>query len=219
MTEIYIIRHAESAGNSEGKLCGHINVDISEEGAKQLEYLAERFKNIKIDKIFTSPLLRAKKTAEAVNKHHGLEITEDDGLIELYCGILDGMKWTQIKSDYPEHYRIWREEPYNFAPPEGESQQHLCDRFCDAVLRLGRENDGKAIALSTHGGALRTFICRLGGQPLTELAAVPIVENTGVLHVRYEDGALTLIDGPDASHLPEELCTVGRQAEYAVKKK
>ena len=219
MTEIYIVRHAESAGNSEGRLCGHVDVDISEEGALQLEYLKKRFADINMDVIYTSPLLRARKTAEAVKGDHNVEIIPDDGLIELCCGVLDGMKWTQIKSDYAEYYRIWKEEPYNFAPPEGESQREMSVRFRDAIVRIADANDGPTIVLTTHGGALRCLLCRLMGLPIEELGSVPIFENTGVMKVKDEYGSLTLVNEPDADHLPESLRTVGRQAEYAVKKK
>ena len=217
-TVLYIVRHAESAGNSGGMLCGHVNVDISAEGEKQLEYLAKRFKDIHFDAIYTSPLLRARKTAAAVNKYHGLEIVPDEGIIELCCGVLDGMLWTKIKSDYPEQYRIWREEAYNFDPPEGESFRHLYDRIWDSAMRLGRAHDGQTVVLSTHGGAMRCLLCRLEGKPVEELGSIGIIENTGFIRVIYDNGKLSLDAGPDASHLPEELCTVGRQAEYRAAK-
>ena len=217
MTTLYIIRHAESEGNSDRRLCGHVDVDISEEGAKQLTYLSERFKNIHLDAVYTSPLIRARKTAAAINKYHGLEVIPHEGLIELCCGVLDGMKWSQIKAEYPEFYEQWQNEPYNFTPPEGETQRHLFERIWNTMLEFGASHEGKTVALSTHGGALRCFLCRLNGWPIEDIRRVGIVENTGVIKVTYDNSVLTLAEAPDASHLPEHLCTVGRQAEYRAK--
>lgn len=61
MVTAYLVRHAEAQGNIEEFFQGHINTDVSEKGAKQLEMLAERFRDISFDAIYSSPLLRAKK--------------------------------------------------------------------------------------------------------------------------------------------------------------
>ncbi len=217
MTTVYIIRHAESLGNSEGKLCGHYNIGLSKAGEKQLTCLAERFRYYHLDAIYTSPLYRAVKTAEALDLYGGPGITPDSELIELYCGDLDGKTWTQIRTDYPKHYRQWVEEPHNFVPQNGESMRHLYDRIWSAVSRIALKNDGKTIAITTHGGAIRCMLCRLLERPITDLADMPIVENTAVTKLVLDDGKFTLVEGPEANHLPAELCTVAKMKEYSKK--
>ena len=92
MTKIYLFRHCEAEGNHRRVFQGHINTDVTELGAKQLDVLAERFRDIHIDKIYSSPLLRAMKTAEAAARYHDLEVIPYDNLIELNGGVLEDQR-------------------------------------------------------------------------------------------------------------------------------
>ena len=83
MTEIYMVRHCEAIGNVKRLFQGSSDFDISETGEKQLEYLKTRFKDIPIDKVYTSPLIRAKKTALAVIGDRDLKPIDEKGLIDL----------------------------------------------------------------------------------------------------------------------------------------
>lgn len=65
MTEIYIVRHAEAEGNTNRMFQGSVDTNISENGEKQLERLMKRALDFDVDKIYSSPLKRAQKTAEA----------------------------------------------------------------------------------------------------------------------------------------------------------
>lgn len=83
MTKIYLVRHAEALGNVREFFQGRTDCEVSERGEKQLECLAEHFKNIPIEAIYSSPLKRTLSTAAAVNKYHDLPIQKYEGLIEL----------------------------------------------------------------------------------------------------------------------------------------
>ena len=71
---LYLVRHCESLGNRENIFQGQLDLDISATGEKQLALLALRFRNIPIDAVYSSPLKRAYKTAEAVDLYHSLPI-------------------------------------------------------------------------------------------------------------------------------------------------
>ena len=89
MTYIYLIRHCEAMGNHKRLFQGSTDCEISEIGAVQLQYLKERFKNIKLDAVFSSPLLRAQKTALAVSSDKGLDITVRENLREIHGGVVE----------------------------------------------------------------------------------------------------------------------------------
>ena len=74
MTKVYIIRHCEAQGNLMRIFQGYTNLDITELGGKQLEALKQRFNKIHIDKVFSSPLTRAKKTGLAIIGDKGLPL-------------------------------------------------------------------------------------------------------------------------------------------------
>lgn len=205
MTTLYLIRHCEAEGNVLGIFQGSTDLDISEVGAKQLEFLGERFKNIHIDKVYSSPLIRAYKTAEAVAIPRGLKVIADNGLTEINGGIIEGMKLTDIFENYPDLEYIWCNEFHNFAPENGEAIKDTYERVWAAVKKIIRDNDGKTVVLASHGGALRTLICRLTVGALEKINSVPFSDNTAVSKIVFTDTERWVCEYiNDASHVPEE---------------
>ena len=205
MVTVYLVRHCEAMGNVLGVFQGTTDLDISETGATQLEFLGKRFKNVHIDKVYSSPLLRAYKTAEAIAKPKGLEVIVDQGLIEINGGIIEGMKLIDIFENYPELEYAWCHEFHNFAPENGEAIKDTYVRVWDAVKRIISENDGKTIVISSHGGVLRTLICRLVSGDLERINEIPFSDNTAVSKIIFKDintWECEYIN--DASHVPEK---------------
>ncbi|MDE6747219.1 MAG: histidine phosphatase family protein, partial [Oscillospiraceae bacterium] len=114
MLRIYFVRHAEAMGNVQEFFQGRTDCEISERGAKQLEYLAEWFKDVPIERIYSSPLKRTISTAEAVNRHHGLPIIEDERLIEIDGGVWEGKPWAELPVLYPVEYDLWQNRMEDF---------------------------------------------------------------------------------------------------------
>ena len=90
MTKVYLVRHCESLSNEMKVAAGHTDFDISERGKLQLKYLAERFRDMELDVIYTSPLQRAYKTALAMGYYSKVPVVKDQRLIEKYIGELEG---------------------------------------------------------------------------------------------------------------------------------
>ena len=102
VTKLYIVRHCQSAGNAGGRFQGRFDGPVNEQGEKQLELLALRFRNEKLDAIYSSPLIRAYRTAEAINKYHGLPIHKDNGQLEIDVGEMENKLLTDIGREYPQ---------------------------------------------------------------------------------------------------------------------
>ena len=83
MTRIILVRHCEAAGNLNRRFQGHTDAEVTENGKKQLELLALRMRNVKIDYLYSSPLKRAYATAEAINQFHHLPIYVEADLMEI----------------------------------------------------------------------------------------------------------------------------------------
>ncbi len=125
MTKIYLVRHAEAMGNVEEFFQGRTDCEVSEKGKKQLELLAERFRDIQIEVIYSSPLKRTIDTAEAVNKYHDLPIIRDEGLIEINGGVWEGKPWADLPRLYPVEYDLWQNKMYAFYIDEGEKMTEV----------------------------------------------------------------------------------------------
>ena len=103
MLKLIIVRHGVTEWNKEGRLQGKKDIPLSKEGEEQADKLAKRLKDEKIDKIYASPLKRACKTAEIINKYHKLPINIEDGLREISYGIFDGISKEEREKDEEEN--------------------------------------------------------------------------------------------------------------------
>lgn len=209
MTRIYLVRHAEAMGNVEEFFQGRTDCEVSEKGKKQLEFLAERFRDIPIEAIYSSPLKRTIETAEAVNKYHDLPIIRDDSLIEINGGVWEGKPWADLPMLYPLEYDLWHNKMQNFYIAEGEKMTEVFDRMKNAVNKIAAENDGRTIAVVSHGCALRNFLCYAMGKPISALKDVGWSDNTAVSLVEYgENGVPKIIFKNSNDHLTGELSTL-----------
>lgn len=209
VTEVYVVRHCETEGNASGLLQGFIDLDISELGALQLNAVTKRFENIHLDAVYCSPLIRTQKTGEAVIGKKDLELQIYDGLVELNCGIYEGKPYNTLYNDYPEFTDIWNNHPENFAPLNGEKMIDAYERIWNAVATLTKENQGKTIALATHGGVIRCLMCRLLKGDIKHLSTVPISTNTAITLIEFDDELNSnIVFFNDDSHLTEDLKNV-----------
>ena len=154
---LYLLRHAQSKGNKRGIFQGTIDLPLSAEGMEQAISAGEFLKRFKIDRIVTSPQLRAKQTAEIVSNILDLPLEVDERLREISYGVLEGKKHKEVKNWKP--YLRWLEDPVKH-PLEG------VDDFNDLRRRLEsfiKDLKGEDILAVTHGGIIRAFICLLGG--------------------------------------------------------
>lgn len=217
MTELYIVRHCEAVGNVEKFFQGVIDTDITECGRLQLEKLAERFKNIHIDKIYSSPLKRAVKTAEAINKYHNLPINIHNKLIEIGGGEIEGVYWGDFDKTRPELEYNWNMRPHLFHPKDGESMESVYKRSWEAVLEIVSANKGKKVAVASHGCTIRNIMCHALGKPIEELCTVKWADNTGVFHLIFKDEELPeIVMYNDTSHLTPELMPGGSKIRTVV---
>jgi broad specificity phosphatase PhoE len=212
MTRIYLIRHAEAEGNIMRIFHGRHDGDISENGALQLEQLRERCRGLHFDAVYSSPLRRAFKTAQAADYYHGLPIILKDGLIEINGGCWEGCRWDDLPVLYPEENNWWLYEPWNFRVEGGETMKEVYDRIWETVTGIVRENEGLSVCVVSHGCAIRNFLCRAQGRPLEELMEVPWCDNTAISVIDFDEGLkpqITLLN--DSSHLDEETSTFAKQ--------
>ena len=211
-TRFIVVRHCEAQGNIRRVFNGITDGDITENGAHQLDLLAARMAEEHFDVIYSSPLRRSVKTAQACNRAHGLPIHVLNSLIEINGGAFEGLPFADFPKCYPRESALWNDEPHAFAIEKGESMQQVFDRMRDAVLLLAARHPGKTVLLASHGCAIRNLLCWAHGWPIERLNDVNWGENTcvSVLEVD-ESGTPRLLLENDASHLPADCATLGKQ--------
>ena len=149
----YLIRHGESLFNAEGRIQGQSDVALSALGVLQAGAIADALAEKAIDAVFSSPLCRARQTAEPIAARLGHSIQYDDRLKEIHAGIFQGLLWEEVESKFADAARPWREQQPDFAIPGGESRRALMERG-RAVFEAIRETSFRRVAVVSHGGIL-----------------------------------------------------------------
>ncbi len=205
MTKIYLVRHCEAMGNVMRIFQGTTDLDISELGAKQLEFLEQRFKDIKLDRVYSSPLIRTQKTAKAIIGEKTLDIEILQDVIELNGGVVEGKPFIEAFNAIEGLADTWNYHPEDFAPEGGEKMRDAYERIWNAVSTIAKENQGKTVAVATHGGVLRCLNCRLKYGDITKLKDMPWSENTAVTLLNFDKQLNCTVEYfNDVSHLQEE---------------
>ena len=155
--KIYLIRHGESEGNREGRFRGGEDFPLSEEGKKQVKNLGLALKDSGIEKIYTSPLVRAYDTAKAVSETTGAEIIVEPGFRSISLGAWEGKTREEIERNYPEEFKIWLTNPEKLRMEGFEPIPALRRRAMKALNRIVQEKPGKTIAVVSHTAVLKVI--------------------------------------------------------------
>lgn len=144
---IYVVRHGETEWNAIDKVLGRSDIPLDAKGIEQARELARSMRGLEIDEILTSPLSRARQTAEFISAETGVEYRVDERLIEQDFGRFEG-----IDRFDPEYQAAKRE--YFVRYPGGESYFDMAARVFPLIKEI--EASGRNVVLATHGG-----ICRI----------------------------------------------------------
>lgn len=203
MTRVIIVRHCQAEGNLKNFFQGSIDTDITGWGKTQIESVAELLSGEPIEVMYSSPKKRAMKTAEGINRYHGLPIQIDEGIVEINAGDWEGVLMTDIEKRYPEQMDHWRNHPGQFQAPNGESMAEVYARVKKALLHIVSGNVNKTICIVSHGCAIRNMMCFAYGFEVKDIDKVPLGTNTSVNVVEFDDDFKpSVIVSNDTGHIP-----------------
>jgi len=185
-TEIILIRHGETEWNSQQRMQGHSNSDLSSVGQAQIQALGQWMKNVPFDHIYSSDSLRAKQTAEAITQFSGHELKIDLRLREKNLGVFEGLTSEEARERHPEVFRLFKTAGSKYVIDEGESTQQLQDRALEIVDEIRIKHLEERVLLVTHGGFIRVVMKHYLGLSL-ETPTRFLIRNTGVFRLVWED--------------------------------
>ena len=185
-TEIILIRHGETEWNSQKRMQGHSNSDLSSVGQAQIQALGQWMKNVPFDLIYSSDSLRAKQTAEAITQFSGHELQFDQRLREKNLGVFEGLTSEEARERHPEVFRLFKTAGSKYVIDEGESTQQLQDRALEIVDEIRIKHPEEHVLLVTHGGFIRVVMKHSLGLSL-ETPTRFLIRNTGVFRLVWED--------------------------------
>lgn len=212
MTRVYLIRHGEAEGNIYRRAQGHYDSWISAKGYRQIDALAERFKNEHIDVLYSSDLFRTRTTAGAITKYHELELHTLPELREVCLGEWEDVPWGNLSEDHPEAMTAFNDDPQAWHVEGAESFDELGERMHSAICRIAAAHAGQTVVCVSHGMAIRTLLAKIMNIPSKEISRLPHGDNTAVSLLEVDDEGIKVVFYNDVSHLQGELSTFARQS-------
>ena len=180
--KVLLIRHGETDFNRERRLQGVMEIPLNERGREQAAAVANYLKDIPIDALYTSPILRARETAEIIGNVIGMPPSDDERLREIEFGVFEGLTFAEIKQRFPTAHRNWTTGYLAYNVPQGESRRVVQGRMRAAWEDLTAHSDHKTVALVSHGSAIAIF---LGS--LYALLPDSSIKNTSITTLEYRE--------------------------------
>jgi broad specificity phosphatase PhoE len=199
MTEIILARHGETEWNVEGVFRGRIDIKLNQNGLKQAELMAEHLSGQKIEAVYSSPLKRASKTAEAVARRHRLKVEIVNGLTDCHFGQWQGLHLREVRQKYKRLYQQWAESPQLVKIPGGESLDGVRERALGVLNGVIAKHAGRVVLVS-HRVVNKVLICALLGLDNSHFWNIK-QDVGGTTFFSYESGRFTLTRHNDTSYL------------------
>ncbi|MCD8212112.1 MAG: GNAT family N-acetyltransferase [Oscillospiraceae bacterium] len=212
VTKVYLIRHAEAEGNLYRRLHGWYDGMVTKNGFRQIDALAERFRDVPVDAVYCSDLLRTRLTAESITRYKDIPVNPSPDFREIGMGIWEDLPFGQVAFMEPEMYGLFSENSPEYNVQYGETFEQVRTRMTEGILDLARMWEGNTVAVFSHGVAIRNTIGAFSGLPLEEVAKnIPHGDNTAVSLLEVENDTARVVYYNDASHLSEEISTFAKQ--------
>ena len=191
MLTFYLLRHGETSWNADNnRYCGRTDIDLTEKGIRQAETVREQLKGVEFDGIFSSPLKRARITAEIAS---GKAVQTDQRLIEADFGSWEYKTREEFVAEAPELWENWNADPTTArAGGTGETGQEIVQRMDDFFNEMmGKYNHGKFLVVA-HNGVNRLYMAHKLGMPLKNYRQIVQLNSSLTQFTLDKDGTFTL---------------------------
>jgi 2,3-bisphosphoglycerate-dependent phosphoglycerate mutase len=194
--DLWFVRHGQTDWNVEGRLQGWLDVPLNHVGRQQAERLAHAIRNVPIQQIFSSDLIRARETAQIIARGRTCPVRLEPLLRERRFGLLEGRRRSELTG------RLSAQQPLPYPPIDRalRDEEPECDFLGRARAFLeqmaAEPCEGRVLAV-THGGYVRAVLTVLGHEPPAR------VHNTSVTQLRWHDGSWSVQVVDWAEHLQD----------------
>ena len=159
MGQIIFLRHGQATNNTERVLAGRTEgVPLTDTGIKQAEHTAQLLEHMNISRIYSSPIQRAKHTAEIVAKHNSLDVAIDDRLIELDMGKFTGMPYDEFFNNHGNVFMKFYNGELEIAHNGVETFDQVKKRVLGIVNHVVENHPDENVVLVTHMDPIKAML-------------------------------------------------------------
>lgn len=188
MTTVCLVRHGETDWNVIGKLQGTTDIPLNEVGIGQAEECADHLAQSEWDLIITSPLLRAKGTAEIINKKLQIPLIEMTAFVERSFGDAEGMTAKERIAQFPDNQY-----------PNQENRELFIKRLITGMEDIKQTHTNKKILLVAHGAVINAILAVLSNGKIG--SGITILHNACLTTISSHDSNWGIVNYNEVSHL------------------
>ncbi len=207
-TSVLLVRHGQTELSIERRFAGREDTALTKEGARQAVLVGRRLAGAGVDVIVTSPLQRARKTAEAVAEATGAPMSVDDDLAEADFGLWQGLTFAEADKAWPDELAAWLSSP-DAAPPGGESFAKVALRVLAALDRLVDAHRHQTAVVVSHVTPIKTLICRALLAPPEAMFRINLDVASLSRIDCFDDGSAVVRSLNDTEHLRQRQRRLG----------
>ena len=203
MLEIYITRHGATKWNSENRLQGWLNSELTDSGIRNAIQLGKRLSDREFNSIYTSPSKRALETAKLIKADKNTPLIIMGNLKEISFGDWEGKTQEEIEIDFKEEYYNFWNKPhlYNHQYHNAEGLKTFKNRVDEAMKEIISDNTSGKILIVTHGVVIRAIMSFFWNIPIEKMWAPPIIHGTSLSIVNYDGERFNKVLLGDTSHM------------------
>ena len=192
MGQIIFLRHGQAINNTQRILAGRTEgIPLTDTGVKQAEHTAELLTHMNISAIYSSPIQRAKHTAEIVGEHNSLDVNIDDRLIELDMGKFTGMPYDEIFNEHGNVFMKFYNGELEIAHQGVETFSDVKKRVAEIVDHVIEKHPNQNVVLVTHMDPIKAMLSSIVDMSATNLYEL-IIANASLNLFREQDRKISL---------------------------
>jgi broad specificity phosphatase PhoE len=202
MTQLLLVRHGQSTWNVQGRVQGWADPPLDDIGREQARRLARRLADERHDvaAIYSSPLARARQTAEEMARALKLILRTDDRLKENNVGQLTGLTGPEIEQQFPDWVAARQASQEWTSPPGGEDRDEFVSRCAAAMADIVANHPEQTVAVVSHGGTLGVYLAHLLEMPIHRRLPFQF-DNASLSIVKVNERGVRLVKFNDTSHM------------------
>lgn len=197
--KLYLVRHGQTPWNKQFKVQGHSDIPLNEEGRLMAKRTGQGMRNIHLDIAYTSPLSRARETAELILEGRDVLLLEDLRIKEIGFGEAEGVccRWDEKHPQRGEFHKFFTQPDKYQVPSGGESIQELEERVGDFMQEIchNPKLKDKSVLVTTHGATLRAMLNLIKG--ITDKSRFwegRVLANCSVTSVEVKEGKMKILE-------------------------
>lgn len=185
---IHLVRHAETIWHNEDRYAGHSEIELTEGGIEQSNFLRDWSSHQKIDAIYTSALNRSILTARPTAIALNLEPQKKVNLNEVNFGAIEGLTKIEFRSKFPDLWQEFQNRPANTKFPLGETGEEALQRALRSISDMLSFEDYSEILVVSHGTLIRLILTHLLSKDLNHYRELfPIIDNVGITTISLDN--------------------------------